>query len=142
MTRSPTSDPRRSRLMARVRQKGTASELRVGKALRDVGVTYRLNVKSLPGSPDFANKSRKWALFVNGCFWHHHTGCRKATIPKTNISFWIDKFRSNRARDVKAIRALRERGYRVMVVWECQTSLAENMKHRLSKISESRRVDV
>jgi DNA mismatch endonuclease (patch repair protein) len=109
----------RSRLLGRVRQKKTAPEEEVARALRDLGLAYRRNVKTLPGSPDFANVRRRFAIFVNGCFWHAHTGCRKATTPKNNRAFWQAKFAANRARDAAAIRALRARGFRVMVIWEC-----------------------
>jgi len=111
----------RAALMARVRQRGTRPEQHVASALRALGVGYRKNVRSLPGSPDFANKSKRWAVFVHGCFWHRHTGCRRATIPKANQDFWLDKFAANRARDARAIRALRRMGFRVAIIWECET---------------------
>src|SRR5437762_9074643 len=90
------ADPKRSYLMSRVRQRGTDAELAVAAALRQLGISYRLNVTSLPGSPDFANRRRKWTVFVHGCFWHQHTGCKRATVPKTNADFWRDKFHANR----------------------------------------------
>lgn len=114
-------DPRRSGLMSRVRQRGTEAELAVAAALRKLGMGYRLNVTSLPGSPDFANRRMGWAIFVHGCFWHQHTGCKRATIPKTNQDFWRDKFSTNRIRDARAIRELRNLGFRVSLIWECQT---------------------
>lgn len=83
------------------------------------GLKYRINVRSLPGSPDLANKSRKFAVFVHGCFWHRHARCRYATVPKTNVQFWLDKFEANVRRDRKARKALEKRGFRVIVVWEC-----------------------
>jgi DNA mismatch endonuclease, patch repair protein len=135
-------DPRRSALMARVRQRGTAPELAIAETLRALGAAYRLNVKSLPGAPDFANKKRRWAIFVHGCFWHHHTGCKRATVPKTNDGFWKEKFRANRARDAASIRSLRNAGFRVAVVWECETHQAKRLEARLSKVLEPRRVDV
>jgi DNA mismatch endonuclease (patch repair protein) len=134
------ADPRRSALFARVRQKGTAPELAVAAALRSLGASYRLNVKSLPGSPDFANRKRKWAVFVHGCYWHHHTGCRRATVPKTNEAFWRGKFAANRTRDARAIRALRRAGIRVALVWECETAEAEPVTARLAQILEPRGV--
>lgn len=112
----------RAALMARVRQRDTRPEREVASALRSLGASYRKNVRGLPGSPDFANKSRRWAVFVHGCFWHRHTGCRRATIPKANRTFWLDKFAANRSRDARAIRALRRLGFRVAVIWECQTA--------------------
>jgi DNA mismatch endonuclease (patch repair protein) len=126
------ADPRRSALMSRVRRRGTEAELAVGAALRELGANYRLNVTSLPGSPDFANRKKKWAIFVNGCFWHQHTGCKRATVPKTNENFWRDKFLTNRVRDARAIRALRRVGFRVALVWECQTEDAARLTTRLS----------
>lgn len=135
-------DPKRSALMARVRQRGTAAELVVGATLRSLGESYRLNVKALPGSPDFANRKRKWAVFVHGCFWHHHRGCKRATVPKTNEAFWRGKFADNRARDARALRALRSAGFRVVIVWECETVDPAVLGDRLSKVLEARRVDV
>jgi DNA mismatch endonuclease Vsr len=103
---------------------------------------YRLNVRSLPGSPDFANKRRKWAIFVHGCFWHQHTGCRRATVPKTNAEFWLEKFRRNRERDATAIHALRRLGFRVGVIWECEIRDVERLSGILAEVLEARGVDV
>lgn len=125
-----------SRLAAQ-RQANTRSELLIGAALRKIGVRYRKNVNSLPGSPDFANVTRNWAVFVNGCFWHHHRNCRRGSIPQNNREFWESKFAANRARDARAIRDLRRRGLRVLIVWECQVGFAEEM---LRKILEPGRI--
>jgi DNA mismatch endonuclease, patch repair protein len=114
------TDSARSDLMRRVRQKGTAAELQVAEVLRELGLHYRKNVRTLPGTPDFANRSRKWALFVNGCFWHHHGGCPRATVPSRNRSFWLAKFEANRIRDAGKILRLRRQGFRVLIVWECE----------------------
>lgn len=135
-------DPLRSEWMRRVRTTGTRAELRVGDVLRGIGASYRRNVRTLPGSPDFANKTRKWAIFVNGCFWHHHTNCRRATVPKTNFEFWSDKFTRNRRRDANAIRSLRAMGFRVAIIWECQVGDLVRLSVSLSEILEPRRVDV
>jgi DNA mismatch endonuclease (patch repair protein) len=132
-------NPVQSALLGRVRQKGTAPELEVAHALQRFGVRYRKNVKSLPGSPDFANKTKKWAVFVNGCFWHRHRGCRRATTPTNNQAFWLEKFARNRRRDAEAIRTLRRNGINVLVVWECSTG---DVAERLSKVLEPRRVNV
>lgn len=125
--------------MGRVRQKGTAAELAVGRTLRALGFAYRKNVRGLPGSPDFANKRRRWAVFVQGCFWHGHTGCSRATLPKANRAFWEEKFSRNRVRDAAAVKTLRRMGFRVVLIWECELGKAAA---RLSKILETRRVDV
>lgn len=114
------SDPARSALMKRVRQSRTGAEEAVAVALRRAGLRYRRNFKALPGAPDFANKSRKWAIFVNGCFWHHHKGCRRGTIPKQNRAFWLEKFAANRRRDAQKARSLRRLGFHVAIIWECE----------------------
>lgn len=124
--------------MAGIRQKDTDIEALVAVTLRGLSQHYRKNVRGLPGSPDFANRSRRWAIFVNGCFWHHHTACTKATVPKSNVRFWVEKFHANRRRDARAVRKLRGMGYKVAIVWECER---RHIDARLSKIFESCGVD-
>jgi DNA mismatch endonuclease, patch repair protein len=128
--------------MARVRQRGTAAELVVATSLRSLGASYRVNVRKLPGSPDFANQTRKWAIFVHGCFWHHHTGCKRATVPRSNKTFWREKFAANRARDQRAIFALRRSGYRVVIIWECEIAVSDLVRAKLSQVFEPSGVDV
>jgi DNA mismatch endonuclease (patch repair protein) len=120
MTRELPTDPVRSALMKRVRRHGTHVEDLVASALRAHHIFYRRNVRSLPGSPDFANKSKCWVIFVNGCYWHHHKNCARGTIPTRNRAFWVEKFSANRHRDAKKIRALRNLGFHVVVIWECE----------------------
>jgi DNA mismatch endonuclease (patch repair protein) len=127
----PPRDPARSSLMGRVRQRGTTAENQVAAVLRELGVFYRRNVRSLPGSPDFANMSRRWAVFVNGCFWHHHVGCARATVPTRNRAFWTEKFSANASRDATKSRALAAMGYRVIVVWECEAIRPQVTRRRL-----------
>lgn len=112
---------KRSRLMSRVRQRGTTPELVVRRMLRDLGLSYRINVRTLPGSPDIVLKNRKKAIVVHGCFWHRHEGCKATSTPKTRVEFWTGKFARNIARDRKARRELNALGYSVMVIWECNT---------------------
>jgi DNA mismatch endonuclease, patch repair protein len=119
--------------MRAVGRHGTAPELSVRAALSGLGLRYRSNVKGLPGSPDLANKTRKIAIFVHGCFWHRHAGCARATWPKMNAEFWRNKFSANVRRDRKKTRALQDMGYRVLVVWECQTREPERLIRRLRK---------
>jgi DNA mismatch endonuclease (patch repair protein) len=106
--------------MAGVRQKATRPERLVGSLLRALGQRYRLNNRDLDGSPDFANRRARWALFVHGCFWHRH-GCSATTLPTRNREFWQAKFARNLARDARTSEALRAAGYRVIVIWECET---------------------
>lgn len=133
-----STDPERRALMQRVRRSGTPAEDRVAAICRELGLAYRRNVGTLPGSPDLANKTRRWAIFVNGCFWHAHTGCKKATIPKRNGTFWTAKFADNRRRDAKKIRELRASGYRVVLVWECEAADETLVGRRLSNLREPR----
>jgi DNA mismatch endonuclease, patch repair protein len=113
-------DDATSTRMAGVRQKATQPELLVASLLRALGQRYRLNNRDLDGSPDFANRRAGWALFVHGCFWHRH-GCSATTTPTRNREFWEAKFARNLARDARTSDALRTAGYRVIVIWECET---------------------
>ena len=124
-------DPATSNRLAQIRQFGTEPELLIRKVLRDLRVGYRTNNRLLPGTPDLANRAKKWAIFVHGCFWHHHKGCKRATVPRRNREFWVEKFRRNRERDARAMRALRRRGYSVVLIWECQTADRTSIEERL-----------
>src|SRR5262249_1488682 len=135
------TDPERRALMHRIRRSGTPPEEQVAAMCRKLCLAFRRNVHSLPGSPDLANKSRHWAVFVNGCFWHHHTGCAKATIPKRNRAFWTEKLEGNRRRDATKIRQLRAAGYRVLLLWACKVDDEAQVLRRLSYLSKTRIVD-
>jgi DNA mismatch endonuclease (patch repair protein) len=128
------NDPARSALMKRVRQSRTGAEEAVAVGLRQAGLAYRRNVKALPGAPDFANRRRKWAIFVNGCFWHHHKNCRRGTLPKQNRAFWLEKFAANRARDARKAWALRGQGFYVAFVWECEAFDPERLAPRVARL--------
>lgn len=112
--------PSRSKLMSRVRQADTPAELEVRRLLHACGVHFRTRARDLPGSPDIVNRSRGWAIFVHGCFWHGHEGCARWRLPKRNRATWRKKFGANRERDRRAIDALESAGLRVLVVWECE----------------------
>src|SRR5687768_3012809 len=105
--------------MAAIRGKNTRPELALRLALFAVGFRYRLHVRGLPGSPDLVFLKHRAVLFVYGCFWHRHVGCRFSTSPKTNDEFWRLKFEGNVTRDARNIALLREQGWRVAIVWEC-----------------------
>ena len=107
--------------MGRVRQRNTAPEVRVRRELLTMGRRYRLSNRDLPGSPDIANKTEKWAVFVHGCFWHRHEGCSRTTAPRTNRDFWLRKFAANCKRDERVQTELRNMGFEVAIVWECET---------------------
>lgn len=122
--------------MQRIRQRRTGAEDLVAAALRNLGLHYRRNVTRLPGSPDFANRRHGWAIFVNGCFWHHHKGCPRGTMPKRNHAFWVAKLAANRKRDAAKIRLLRKAGLRVVLVWECQALNPARLAERLRGLAE------
>jgi DNA mismatch endonuclease (patch repair protein) len=134
----------RSRMMASVAQKDTKPELRVRTILRMLGVRYRVRNRDLPGSPDIAHRGRRWAIFVNGCFWHGHKNCRKtksttsSRVPKTRAEFWFDKLATNRSRDAKQCRELREMGYRVLILWECDLLDEKGVASRLRGFCKGR----
>lgn len=116
---SVTTKAARALLMSRVRQSGTAPELLVRQALRNIGFAFEVKAKDLPGTPDIVNQTMKWAIFVHGCFWHAHN-CSLWKIPKTNPEFWKEKFSDNKKRDRKKSAALRRRGYSVLTLWQCE----------------------
>ena len=110
----------RSRIMAQVKSKDTKPEMTVRRLLHGLGYRYRLHRRDLPGRPDLVFPSRSKVVFVNGCFWHRHSGCVRATVPATNGEFWSEKFERNRNRDRRNYALLADRGWEVMVVWECE----------------------
>jgi DNA mismatch endonuclease, patch repair protein len=114
----------RSRMMSGIRGKDTAPELTLRRALFAAGFRFRLHVRKMPGRPDIVLPRYRAVVFVHGCFWHQHTGCRYATTPGSNAAFWQRKFAENRARDEKAVAALIATGWRVLTVWECELSSA------------------
>ena len=107
--------------MRRVRSKDTTPEMRVRRLVHGMGYRYRLHAKDLPGSPDLTFRSRKKVIFVHGCYWHRHPGCRRASTPSTRLDYWQAKFDRNVARDAAAQAALEADGWDVLVVWECDT---------------------
>jgi len=117
----PPVDPKRSEIMRSVRGKNTTPELKVRSALHRAGYRFRLHRKNLPGRPDIVFPSRRAVVFVHGCFWHRHPGCRAASSPSTRSGFWQAKFDRNVERDRQNIEALDECGWSVHVVWECET---------------------
>ncbi len=121
--------------MAGIRQKNTSPELAVRRILTSLGLRYRVNNRDLPGSPDIANRAKRWAVFVHGCYWHRHPGCKKATTPKRNREFWVAKFEANITRDARAVAKLKELGYRVVTIWECETRDEDGVAKRLKRLA-------
>lgn len=139
MTSFATMTPtQRSEHMARIRGRDTISELRVREFLRSAQVRFSTHVKGLPGTPDIVVRSARVVIFVHGCFWHQH-GCRRRR-PKINREFWDKKFARNVARDRRAARDLRAKGWRVFVVWECQSRARAWRERLLRVLAPSRRL--
>lgn len=113
--------------MSRVASKNTTPELRVRRALHAAGFRFRIHSKTLAGSPDIVLPRYRLAIFVHGCFWHRHSECPKAKLPKSRVSFWRKKLEANKARDELAREALVALGWRVLVVWECNTKSQEDL---------------
>lgn len=114
------SPEKRSAVMARIRGKDTKPELVVRSLLHRAGVRFSLRRKDLPGKPDVVLPKYRTVIFVHGCFWHRHKGCKVATTPKTRTDFWQAKFDTNVARDKRNQRDLKKAGWQVIVLWECQ----------------------
>src|SRR4029077_8657130 len=123
----------RSALMSRVRQHHTAPERAVRSSLHRMGFRFRLHRRDLPGTPDIVLPRYSIAIFVHGCFWHRHVRCRRTTTPKTRTAFWMAKFRANVMRDHKVRGRLASRGWRVITIWECQTSDPAKLDELLRK---------
>jgi DNA mismatch endonuclease (patch repair protein) len=130
----PFTDEKRRAIMQAVRGKGTKPELRVRKAAHRLGYRFRLHRKDLPGKPDLVFPSRRLCLFVHGCFWHRHSGCKKSSIPETNKDFWLEKFGKNVGRDAHVRMELEKMGWRVVVIWECETNSPEQLERTLKAI--------
>ena len=124
---------RRSWNMSRIKGRDTGPELRLRSLLHRAGFRFRLHAKELPGKPDIVLPKYHAAIFVHGCFWHRHDGCRNATMPSTRTEFWKSKFDSNVDRDERNRAALKAAGWTVFTVWECELkSDAPSMVEKLS----------
>ena len=117
--------------MARIRSKNTKPEQIVRKVTYALGYRYRLHCKDVPGKPDLSFKGRKKAIFVNGCFWHVHKGCKRGNIPKSNTEYWLKKLKRNVERDKLNIGTLKNNGWDVLVVWECETKDLDLLSNKI-----------
>jgi len=115
----------RHRCMSNIRSKATKPEMVVRRWLWAHGYRYRLNVKSVPGKPDIVMRKYRTAIFVNGCFWHRHEGCKQFVVPKTNTDFWQTKIEQNRTRDTRNYDELMHAGWQVIVLWQCKLNKQE-----------------
>jgi len=106
--------------MSKIRGKDSNPEMKLRRLVHGLGFRYRLHVKNLPGKPDLVLPARHAVIFMHGCFWHRHEGCKLARLPKSRLDFWKTKLEANRQRDLYHQQQLLELGWRVLVVWECQ----------------------
>jgi DNA mismatch endonuclease (patch repair protein) len=121
----------RSKIMAKVTGRNTKPEIAVRKLLWKMGFRYRLHDKNLPGKPDIVFSKKKKAIFVHGCFWHNHTGCKRATMPQSNADYWQEKIWRNVRRDRTNIAELESMRWQVLIVWECELKNVETLKSKL-----------
>jgi DNA mismatch endonuclease (patch repair protein) len=123
----------RSRMMSGIRSKNTKPEIIIRKGLFNRGLRYRINDKKVFGKPDIVFKKYKAVVFIHGCFWHGHVGCKNYKIPSSNREFWVNKIDINRKRDGEVLNYLHATGWRICIVWEC----AVRGKYQLNKIDET-----
>ena len=123
---------RRSEIMRRVRSSGTRPEMVVRRIVRRMGVRYRSCARNLPGKPDLVVVGQRKAILVHGCFWHGHR-CEAGKLPKSRRSYWKSKQDKNALRDARNARALRSKGWKMMVIWECEIRGSKRLQARLSR---------
>jgi DNA mismatch endonuclease (patch repair protein) len=123
----------RSERMRLIRSKDTKPEMLVRRIIFSMGHRYRLHSRSLPGHPDIVFSRQRKAVFVHGCFWHRHANCRKARLPKSKLDYWLLKLAKNRNRDKINEGRLRKLGWRILVVWECQTRHPAALRTRIDR---------
>jgi len=125
----------RSKNMSRIQSKDTTPEMIVRKLIFSKGYRYRLHRKELPGKPDIILPSKKKIVFVHGCFWHQHNNpkCKIARVPKSKTEYWIPKLERNVERDAEHQKSLRSKGWKVLVVWECETNDVKKLSRKLDR---------
>lgn len=127
------SPAKRRENMQKIRNKNTGTELAVRRIIFNMGFRYRLYDASLPGTPDIVFRKRRKVIFVHGCFWHQHEGCKEAFLPTSNTEYWLPKLQKNIERDKARQKELEVLGWRFLVVWECQLDKPEIIKEKIRK---------
>jgi len=124
------SKEKRSEIMKRIRSKDTTPELIVRKLVHSLGYRYRLHDKKLPGKPDLVFSRWKKVIFVHGCFWHNHN-CKQGKLPKSNLDYWLPKLKENCRRDARNQKLIISTGWKVLVIWQCQTRDIDTLKETI-----------
>jgi DNA mismatch endonuclease, patch repair protein len=124
----------RKKCMSRIRSKNTTPEKNVRKILTQMHYRYRLQVKKLSGKPDIVIGKNKLAIFINGCFWHQHEGCKRQTLPKTNIEYWHKKLKGNVTRQKNNLEILNKNGWNTLIIWECEAQTEDKITEILQGV--------
>jgi DNA mismatch endonuclease, patch repair protein len=136
------SPERRSENMRRIKSKNMKPELLVRSLIHRMGYRFRLHRKNLPGKPDLVFPTKKKAIFVNGCFWHQHSGCREGRMPGSRQEYWVPKLERNVQRDARNTELLREAGWKVLTIWECEVKDEPAVTRTISKFLKAGRREV
>ena len=125
---------KRSQIMSRITSKDTSPETLVRSALHKAGYRYGLHVSDLPGKPDVVLRKYKTVIFINGCFWHQHKGCKRSSVPKTSQEYWIPKLERNVEKQKIDLKELKKLGWKVLIIWECEAKSDIKLLRKISKI--------
>lgn len=126
----------RSERMSRIKSRDTKPEIALRRSLHRLGLRFRLGGAGLPGRPDIVFPKYRTVVFVHGCFWHRHHGCRVASTPKSNTQFWEEKFARNIERDLRVVGDLQFRGWKVVIVWECELGSRDKMAATVARVAK------
>ena len=138
MVADTLSPNERSKRMSLIRGKDSSPELKLRRLVHGMGFRYRLHVKDLPGKPDLVFPSRRAVIFMHGCFWHRHPGCKLARMPKSKSDFWRSKLEGNRERDLRNQEMLKKLGWHVLVIWECEMENIEKVSNKVREFLQGR----
>lgn len=123
--------------MRRIRSQDTSPEMAVRRLVHRLGYRYRLHAANLPGKPDLVFPGRMKAIFVHGCFWHQHSGCREGRVPSSNTEYWEPKLRRNVERDLKNQKAMHRLGWKTLVIWECFVCNSMQLERRIKRFLDN-----
>lgn len=129
---------KRSQIMSHIRGYDTKPELLVRSIVHRLGYRFRLHVEDLPGSPDIVLPKHKKVIFIHGCFWHGHKGCKRSQRPSTNVIFWQDKLDKNVDRDKRTQKELRRLGWRYLIIWQCEIGRPGRIKRKIKQFLQTR----